>query len=70
MTPFDPPERPKTRRPPAADEAPANPIIEHADVNDEPAFDEVEILDENEFGEPIDESTVDEDADDWDKSEI
>jgi hypothetical protein len=46
-----------------------NPTIEHAD-DDEPAYDEVEIVDTDEFGEPIEPSGTDDDADDWDKTEI
>ena len=51
-------------------DAPPNPVVEHADVDDDPDVDEVEIVELDEFGEPIDESETDDDADDWDKSEI
>jgi len=66
---FDPPERDVPVGPPP-DPEPRNPIVEHADVDDDPDVDEVELVDTDEFGEPIDESATDEDADDRDKSEI
>lgn len=49
---------------------PPNPIVDQADDDDEPAVDEIQLIDKDEFGEPIDESETDDDADDWDKSEI
>ena len=66
---LDPPERDVPFKPPP-DLEPPNPTVEHADVDDEPDADEVEIVELDEFGEPIDESQSDDDADDWDKTEI
>jgi hypothetical protein len=68
MPPVTPPEDPESTQDP--EPQPPNPAVEHADVDDDPDVDEVEIVDTDEFGEPIDESATDEDADDWDKSEI
>jgi hypothetical protein len=70
MTPHDPPGQRPDPRPPAADvERPANPTIERADEDEEPAFDEVEVIDQDEFGEPTAPPADDEDADEWDRTE-
>ena len=68
MPPVNPPEDPEFTQDP--EPKPPNPIVEHADVDDDPDVDEVEIVDTDEFGEPVDQSQTDDDADDWDKSEI
>ena len=68
MPPINPPEDHEPTQDPELQ--PPNPIVEHADVDDDPDADEVEIVDLDEFGEPIDESEEDDDTDDWDKSEI
>jgi hypothetical protein len=54
------------------DATPNEPIVEPADPEDDPAYDEVEIVDEDEFGEPEADAPADDDdeEDDWDKSEI
>jgi hypothetical protein len=70
MSPLNPPERRDVPLEQPPDEPqPPNPTLEQAD-DDEPAYDEVEIVDTDEFGEPIEEWEADEDADDWDKTEI
>jgi hypothetical protein len=58
----EPQPAPDDERPPAS--VPVDPD------EDEPAYDEVEIVDEDEFGEPVNESGVDDDEDDWDRTEI
>jgi hypothetical protein len=60
---FDPPEREDVPMDPPPDPEPPNPTIDEADVDDDPDFDEVEIVDTDEFGEPI-EPGAGEDADD------
>jgi hypothetical protein len=67
---FDPPERRPIPHEPPTEEEPPNPVVDHADADDDPDADEVEIVDTDEFGEPIDESVTDDDADDKDPSEI
>ena len=68
MPPVKPPEEPEFTQDP--EPQPRNPIVERADVDDDPDVDEVEIVDTDEFGEPLDQSQDEEDSDDWDKSEI
>jgi hypothetical protein len=66
MPPVNPPEDPESNRDP--DPQPRNPSVEHADADDDPDVDEVEIVDTDEFGEPIDESQVQDD--DQDEGEL
>lgn len=70
MPRVDPPEHRPIPPEPPAEEQPPNPIVDHADADDDPDVDEVEIVDTDEFGEPVDQSQTNDEADDWDKSEI
>ena len=59
MAHVTPPEDPVLTDEP--DQPAPAPTIEQADVEDDPAYDEVDIVDTDEFGEPVDGSQMDDD---------